>query len=62
METCRYARCTSGVDRAFLRRFKERQANQAEAMMVLARQKEAIMVEVSWLLAAGFIKEVYHPE
>jgi hypothetical protein len=31
-------------------------------MMVLARQKEAIMVEVSWLLAAGFIKEVYHPE
>jgi hypothetical protein len=25
-------------------------------------KKEAIRVEVNWLLAAGFIKEVYHPE
>ena len=25
-------------------------------------KKEAIRVEVTWLLAAGFIKEVYHPE
>jgi hypothetical protein len=24
-------------------------------------QKEAIRVEVTWLLAAGFNKEVYHP-
>ena len=24
--------------------------------------KEAIRVEIKWLLAAGFIKEVYHPE
>jgi hypothetical protein len=24
-------------------------------------KKEAIRVEVNWLLAAGFIKEVYHP-
>ena len=25
-------------------------------------KKEAIRVEVTWLLAAGFIKEVYHPQ
>jgi hypothetical protein len=25
-------------------------------------KKEAIRVEVNWLLATGFIKEVYHPE
>ena len=25
-------------------------------------KKEAIRVEIKWLLAAGFIKEVYHPE
>jgi hypothetical protein len=25
-------------------------------------KKEAIRVEVTWLLAAGFIKEVYHPD
>ena len=24
-------------------------------------KKEAIRVEIKWLLAAGFIKEVYHP-
>jgi hypothetical protein len=24
-------------------------------------KKEAIRVEITWLLAAGFIKEVYHP-
>jgi hypothetical protein len=25
-------------------------------------KKEAIRVEVTWLLAASFIKEVYHPD
>ena len=25
-------------------------------------KKEAIRVEITWLLATGFIKEVYHPE
>ena len=25
-------------------------------------KKEAIRVEIKWLLATGFIKEVYHPE
>jgi hypothetical protein len=25
-------------------------------------KKEAIRAEVTWLLAAGFIKEVYHPD
>ena len=25
-------------------------------------KKEAIRAEMTWLLAAGFIKEVYHPE
>ena len=25
-------------------------------------KKEAIRVEITWLLAASFIKEVYHPE
>jgi len=25
-------------------------------------KKDAIMVEIKWLLATGFIKEVYHPE
>jgi hypothetical protein len=25
-------------------------------------KKEAIMTEITWLLAAGFIKEVYHPD
>jgi hypothetical protein len=25
-------------------------------------KKEAIRTEVTWLLAAGFIKEVYHPD
>ena len=25
-------------------------------------KKEAIRVEIKWLLAIGFIKEVYHPE
>ena len=25
-------------------------------------KKEAIRVEIKWLLAAGFIKEVYHPK
>ena len=25
-------------------------------------KKEAIRVEITWILAAGFIKEVYHPE
>jgi hypothetical protein len=30
--------------------------------MVRSRQKEAIRVEVNRLLAASFIKEVYHPE
>ena len=27
-----------------------------------APDKEAIRVEIKWLLAAGFIKEVYHPK
>ena len=27
-----------------------------------APDKEAIRVEIKWLLAARFIKEVYHPE
>jgi hypothetical protein len=31
-------------------------------MMIHAGQKEAIRVEITWLLAANFIKEVYHPE
>jgi hypothetical protein len=25
-------------------------------------KKEAIRVQIKWLLAVGFIKEVYHPE
>jgi len=25
-------------------------------------KKEAIRTEITWLLAAGFIKEVYHPD
>jgi hypothetical protein len=25
-------------------------------------KKEAIRIEVKWLLAVGFIKEVYHPD
>ena len=30
--------------------------------MIRDRQEEAIRVEIKQLLAAGFIKEVYHPE
>ena len=28
----------------------------------MPNKKEAIRVEIKWLLATGFIKEVYHPE
>jgi hypothetical protein len=62
MEAYRHARSTSGVDRALLGCFEDRQANKTEATMVRSRQKEAIRVEVNRLLAASFIKEVYHPE
>jgi hypothetical protein len=62
METCRHARSNSGVDQALLGCFKDHQANKTEAMTFTQDKKEAIRVEVNRLLAAGFIKEVYHPE
>jgi hypothetical protein len=62
METCRHARNTSGVDRALLGCFEDRQANKIEATTVRSGQKDVIRVEVNRLLAASFIKEVYHSE
>jgi hypothetical protein len=62
VETCGHAQCTSTPDQALLECLEDRQTNQAEATTVRSRQKEAIRVEVTRLLAAGFIKEVYHPE
>ena len=38
------------------------QANQAETKEVTPLKKEVIKVKITKLLAAGFIKEVYHPE
>ena len=52
LETCRHAGGTTGEDRALLECLADRQTD----------KKEAIRVEIKYLLAAGFIKEVYHPE
>ena len=62
METYRHARCASGADRALLKCLGDRQADQAEALTIHVGQKGGIRVEIIWLLAAGFIKEVYHLE
>ena len=37
-------------------------ARQATVASLRPRSEEAIRVEVTWLLAAGFIREVTHPE
>jgi len=62
METRRYARSPLPPDRALLEHLKDRKTHQAETMIIRSRQKEAIRTEVTWLLAARFIKEVYHPD
>jgi hypothetical protein len=63
MKTCIHARSTSGVDRALLGYFKDRAKPIKQKLRRFAwDKKEAIRVEVNQLLAAGFIKEVYHLE
>ena len=59
LQTCRG---TTGEDRALLKCLTDCQTDQAETPTIHARQEGAIRVEIKWLLAAGFIKEVYHPE
>ena len=34
----------------------------ANSRRFMLDKKEAIRVEIKWLLAVGFIKEVYHPD
>jgi hypothetical protein len=62
LETIRHAQCISRLDGALL----ERRPNAKPIKQKLRRfgkdQKEAIRVEVTRLLATGFIKEVYHPD
>ena len=62
LETCGHAGGTTGEDRALLECLADCKANQVEAPMIHAKQEGAIRVEIKWLLAAGFIKEVYYPE
>ena len=62
METYEHAWHASGANRALLKRLGDRQADQAEASTIHTGQKETIRVEITRLLAADFIKEVYHME
>jgi hypothetical protein len=60
METCRHAWSTSGVDPLDV--LKTAKPIIQKLRWFAQDKKEAIRVEVNRLLAAGFIKEVYHPE
>jgi hypothetical protein len=62
VETCGHAWRALGADRALLKYLGDCQADQAKASTIRAGQKEAIRVEITQLLAASFIKEVYHLE
>ena len=53
---------TTGEDRALLECLTDRQTDQAKTPTIRARQEGGFRVEIKWLLAARFIKEVYHPE
>ena len=65
MEISRHARCPKGVDRALpecqpYRYYKEAKVQRFSTEK--REKREAIKKELAKLLAAGFIKEVYHPE
>ena len=62
METGRQAWRALGADRALLECLDDHQADQAKASTIHTGQKESIRVEITRLLAASFIKEVYHLE
>ena len=62
VETRRHARRPAKLDRALLKRLEDRKTYQAETTAVRRDKKEAIRTEITRLLLAGFIKEVYHPD
>jgi hypothetical protein len=62
LETIGHARCISRPDRALLERRPKAKPVKQKLRRFGKDKKEAIRVEVTWLLAAGFIKEVYHPD
>ena len=51
-----------GEDRALLECVADHQPIKKKLQRFTLDKKEAIRVEIKWLLAAGFIKEVYHPK
>ena len=62
METRRHAQRPTKPDQALLKCLEGRKTYQAEATTFAHDKKEAIRTEITRLLAAGFIKEVYHPD
>ena len=62
METSRYARCPKGVDRALPECQPYCHSKETAAMKILSRDERSHQERTRKLLAAGFIKEVYHPE
>ena len=62
LETYRHARGTTREDRGLLECLADHQTDEAETPLIRARQEGGFRVEIKWLLATGFIKEVYHPE
>ena len=62
METSRYAQCPKGVDRALPKCQTTATPKKQRLRRFSAEKREAIKKELAKLLAAVFIKEVYHRE
>ena len=62
METSRHARCPKGVDRALPKCQPNRYSKEAKATKILSKEKRSHQKRTHQNIAAGFIKEVYHPE
>jgi hypothetical protein len=62
VETSRYARGAQGVDRALPKSRSESHPKKQRLRRFSPDEREAIKKELTKLLAAGFIKGVYHPE
>ena len=61
METSGYARGAQGVDRARFKIDPKATPKKQRLRQFSPDKREAIKKELAKLLAAGFIKEVYHP-
>jgi hypothetical protein len=62
VETSRYARGAQGVDQALPESQPKATPKKQRLRCFTPDKREAIKKELAKLLAAGFIKEVYHPE